>query len=321
MRPSRRPIVIATRGSPLAVAQAEAVARVMRRLHPHVSVTLLKIQSAGDQQRHRPLAGIGGKGLFTRAIEDALLAEKADLAVHSLKDLPTTMTVGLIIAAVPARADVRDVLIAPEAGSIDALPPSASVGTSSLRRGAQLLHRRPDLHVEPLRGNIDTRLRRIVDEHRFDATILAAAGLQRAGMSRHASKPIDTDVMLPAAGQGALAIQCRANDHVTLRRCLPLNAAVASTAVHAERQVVAKLGGTCDSPIGVLAEIADDQQMRLRAKVLSRDGRTCLAADQTGPTRSAPTLVAEVVRQLLAEGARDVLDVAAAQARAAADNR
>lgn len=334
MRRSRKPIVIASRRSRLARVQAEMIGAALARLHPNVEVRYHWIESEGDRHTGVMLAQHGGKGLFTGAIERALLAGEADLAVHSLKDLPAEETSGLAIAAIPRRADVRDVLITREGFSnVEQLPQGALFGTSSPRRMAQALRQRPDLKVALLRGNVDTRLRRVLDHApaadrpghlpRYDATLLAYAGLARLGMKEHLAHAIPVDVMLPAACQGALAVQCRTDDHVTLTRCLPLNDPATATAVHAERGVVAALEADCHSPICVLAEPAappeggakavrnaDAHRFRLRVRVLSPDGRQMIEADQTVKTRELRRVVKSVVRDLESRGARDILAAA-----------
>jgi len=285
LRKSKRPIVIASRRSELARRQAQMIGEVLGRLHTHVRVEYRWIESEGDRLADAPLADSGGKGLFVHAVERSLLAEQADIAVHSLKDVPMReQTEGLVIAAVPRRADHRDCLVAWNgATSIDQLPHGATVGTASPRRGAQLLRLRSDLHLQPLRGNVPMRLRRVLDDRAYDATLLAAAGLIRCGLSQHAMHRIDPSLVLPAAGQGALAVQCRAKDHVTIRRCLPLNDPTTSAAVHAERSIVAQLGGDCHSPIAALCEPMEADgtvAFRMRACVLSPDGQRCLDAEQ-----------------------------------------
>jgi len=307
LRPSRRPIIIATRRSRLALAQAQAVAHALRSLHPRIDAKLLPVDSEGDRLVDQPLQRHGGKGAFTRSIEHALLHERADLAVHSLKDLPVHESAGLVIAAIPRRGDVRDCLIPHSAASLQDLPQQAAVGTGSPRRAAQLLRIRPDLRIEPLRGNIDTRLRRVLNDRLYDLTLLATVGLQRAGLGEHASKALDVQTMLPAAGQGALAIQCRADDHVTLRRCLPLNDAATATCVRAERQVVAALHADCYSPVAVLAEPADVNRRLLRARVLSTDGQTMVQTEQAGPMKSVKRLARKAADELLAQGAMQIM--------------
>jgi len=307
VRPSSRPIIIATRQSTLALAQSRAVANALSKLHPSVEVKLLPMDTRGDQLLNHPLAPMGGKGLFTGALEAALLNERADIAVHSLKDMPIASNNGLIVAAIPTRGDVRDCLIAHSAGSIDDLPDGAIVGTSSQRRAAQLARLRPDLRFEPLRGNIETRINRVKQERRFEASLLAVVGLQRSGLGEHATAPLPTDVMLPAAGQGALAIQCRAGDHVTLRRCLPLNDSLAAACVGAERQVVAKLAGDCTSPLAVLVEPIGERQLRLRVKALSHDGQQCIEADETTNLRDLRRVVDATANRMLDEGAKRIV--------------
>ncbi len=327
MRRSRKPIVIASRKSRLARVQAEMVGRALAKLHPKLEIRYHWIVTEGDE-RPGSLAEAGGKGLFTRALEQTLLSGDADLAVHSLKDLPARMTPGLQIAAVPARADVRDCLVSAAGyASIDALPSGAAVGTSSPRRAAQLLRARPDLEIVPLRGNVDTRLRKLgladapattaaattaplspnpKSDH-LAATVLAVAGLRRLGLVEHATHTLDPELMLPAACQGALGIQCRADDHVTLTRCLPLNDPTAATLVHAERELVAALNADCYAPLAVLCQPitppatrkrrTDSHWYRFRARAMSRHGHKCLQFDTT----AAPQELRRVVKRCAAE--------------------
>jgi len=320
LRPSRRPLIIATRRSTLARAQANAVARVLAGLHPDIQVDLLPLSSAGDRAEAREpsdwdvIPPVGGKGRFTRNIEAAVLDGRADLAVHSLKDLPVHDTPGLIVAALPRRGDVRDCLISRHPGDLSALPEGAVVGTGSLRRAAQLSRARPDLRLVPIRGNVQTRLNRVLEPEssaaeatHMAATLLAVAGLQRVGLGRHADTPLSPEVMLPSPGQGALAVQCRADDHVTLRRLLPLNDADTAACVSAERQVAAALEADCHSPLGVLAELDERKHLRLRARVLTADGAQCVSADRRMPASAARRLVQELAQQLLNDGAHDLL--------------
>ena len=315
MRPSRRPIIIAARRSTLARTQAQWVGQRLARLHPQVTVEYLWLESEGDERTDVPLAKVGkaGKGLFVRRIEQALLNGNADLAVHSLKDLPTGRgRKGLTLVAIPAREDARDCLITHHANvhAINDLPQNALVGSASPRRAAQLRHTRPDLRVELLRGNVETRLRRVLDERTFDATLLAMAGLVRLGLTQHTALPLDPAVMLPAAGQGALAVQCRGNDSVTLSRCLPLNDPIASEAVHAERAVAAALEGDCDSPIAVHVKPFIDEGLphyRLRARVLSPDGSRDGSFDGSSPRKQLKQLTRAAVEALKAQGALGML--------------
>ena len=307
MRPSRRPIIIATRRSRLARAQSEAIAERLRRLHPRVTVELLPIESEGDQVADRSLAEVGGKGLFTSTIEQALLDGRADVAIHSMKDLPADPTPGLVMAAIPARADPRDALVSPDTARIEDLPDGATVGTSSPRRAAQLLRLRSDLRIELLRGNVDTRIRRIIEERRFSATVMAMAGLIRADLAQHADKPIDIEQMLPAPAQGALAVQCRADDHVSLRRCLPLNHPGTSTAVNAEREIVSRLRADCHTPLAVYAFGQGDGQLGLWARVLSRDGSQCLESRHSADAGDVRDLCGKVMKELKSQGVEQLL--------------
>jgi hydroxymethylbilane synthase len=289
------------------------VAGALKQLHAQVPVQLLPLVSQGDQQTDQPLWQAGGKGQFTGTVEQALLDGRADLAVHSLKDLPVAESPGLVLAAIPPRGDVRDALISTKADRLDDLPPEARVGTSSARRAAQLRRRRPDLRIEPIRGLVQTRLMRVTEAGDYDATLLAVAGLQRAGLGRWADKPIPVDQMLPAAGQAALAVQCRADDHVTIRRCLPLNDAMAHAAVAAERAVVSALGADCHWPLAALAEVTDDQHLRLRVQVFSHDGTQCLSVDEQAPIAEARHLCHRVAARLIEQGARQIMQADAAR--------
>ena len=320
MRRSRKPIVIASRRSRLARVQTERVGQALARLHPGIEVEYRWIESEGDQLPGS-LADTGGKGLFTRTLERALLLEQADLAVHSLKDLPAGDSPGLTIAAVPRRADVRDCLITRDhAKSLADLPAGAIVGTSSPRRAAQVLRAKPDLRVDVIRGNVETRLNKVLQpqgQPQYDATLLAAAGLLRLGLTEHTTTVLNTDEMLPAACQGALALQCRADDHVTLTRALPLNDPVAATAAHAERQILAMLNADCHSPIAVLVEPTESEQpvkrgnaapwFRLRVRVMSQDGKTCLELDEKASGKTLRQLVKQVVKDLRGRGARQLM--------------
>ena len=299
------------------------VGRGLSRLNPHLEVRFVWVQSEGDLITTGPLSAHGGKGLFTKAVERIVLAGEADIAVHSMKDMPAAaeeLTPGLQIAAVPKRADVRDALIGKQGPiAIDELPHAANVGTSSPRRAAQLMRLRPDLKCHTIRGNVGTRLEKIMgDMPIHDATLLAVAGLSRLGLKEHTAKPLPVETMLPAACQGALGIQCRRDDHVSLTRLLPLNDPATSTAIHAEREVVAGLGADCHSSIAVFAEQvapektqakrnADSHWFRLRVKVLSADGSQCLEADDQCKTRDLRRLVKQLVMELDQRGARDLL--------------
>lgn len=319
--------MIASRKSPLARVQAEMVGRGLSRLNPGIALHYVWVESEGDKIESGPLAEVGGKGLFTKAVERVVLAGEADIAVHSMKDMPADpaeITAGLQIAAVPRRADVRDVLIG-RAGAItlDELPQGARVGTSSPRRAAQMKRLRPDIAVDTIRGNVGTRIDKVTGATPwFDATLLAVAGLNRLGQLEHIGKPLPVEQMMPAASQGALGIQCRRDDHVSLTRLLPLNDPATATSIHAEREVVAGLGADCHSPIAVLAEPvdpaktraernADSHWFRIRVRVLSADGAQVFEADERCKTQELRRLLKRLVKDLADRGAGELLRSAA----------
>ncbi|MCW5750434.1 MAG: hydroxymethylbilane synthase [Alphaproteobacteria bacterium] len=276
---------IGTRGSPLALAQAEEARRRLREAHAGLvdaELEIVVIRTTGDRIQDRALAEAGGKGLFTKELEEALFDGRIDLAVHSMKDVPTFLPAGLSVAAILPREDVRDALIAPGVAAIGALAPGARVGTASLRRQAQLLHRRPDLQVATLRGNVQTRLARLA-EGRFDATLLALAGLRRLGLADRASAVIPTEEMLPAVAQGAIGLECREADARTRRLLAPLAHRESEVCVAAERALLAALDGSCRTPIAALAEILPDGRLRLRAEILRPDGSEVVACERAGP--------------------------------------
>lgn len=322
MRRSRKPITIASRTSRLAKVQAELVGKVLGRLYP-VEIKYHWVESEGDKIKDGSLAEAGGKGLFTRSVDQAVLDKKADVAVHSLKDLPVDpdeALTGLVLAATPKRSVVNDCLIsAKRFGTIRDLPQGAVVGTSSPRRAAQILNLRPDLLIRLLRGNVDTRLNKVLSNGGpYDAAVLAVAGLKRLGLAEHADRPLPVDELLPAASQGALGLRCRATDHVTLTRCLPLNAPSTSTAVTHERELVRLLGADCYSPIAVLAtpvdpkesqakRNADSHWFRLRVRLCSADGQKILSVDEKCKTGELRRLVKRVAKDLTSQGARELL--------------
>jgi hydroxymethylbilane synthase len=265
---------LGTRGSPLAMAQARMASAALEVAHHWLDgrVLIVPITTSGDRVTHRPLADIGGKALWTKELDQALLERKIDASVHSMKDVESDRPAGLVIGAMLPRADVRDRLIGAE--SIEALAEGAKVGTSSPRRAAQLLHIRPDLRIVPIRGNLDTRLAK-VESGEVDATLLAAAGLDRLGRP-HVGRPIPVDVMLPAPGQAAIGVECRLDDNDTHSRLARVDDHLTSSAVRAERAFARALGGTCHSPVGTLAEVHAGE-VRLRAEILSEDGRDRVA--------------------------------------------
>ncbi len=263
-------LTYATRRSALALAQCRAFVDTLRTVHPDLDLRELLVVTAGDRIQDRPLSEIGGKGLFVKEIEEALLASSADFAVHSIKDVPGVLPDGLVLACVPSREDPRDVLVAPRHEALAALPRRAKVGTSSLRRKLSLLVLRPDLDVRPIRGNVDTRLRK-VDEGEFDAIVLAGAGLRRLGLEGRATEVFSVEASLPAIGQGALGIETRAADAGTRTRLASLHHAETAVCVAAERGVLVALEGDCKTPIAAYAERADDS-MHLRAFASDPDG-------------------------------------------------
>ncbi len=279
-------------------------------LHARLRVELVTIRTTGDVVLDRPLYELGGKGVFTKEIELALLRGEIDFAVHSLKDMPVTMPLvdpsELIIAAIPKRADVADVLVSAEARSIDVLPKNARVGSSSLRRRAQLLDRRPDLQVEPIRGNIDTRVEKL-QAGEFDAIILAAAGLKRLGIWDDAiMTPIHESQMLPAAGQGALALQCRMEDSATREILAAMDDETTRACVEIERQIVRELDGDCHSPIAGWAKRLRDGRFELHAAVAMRGGAPPVIHVDAAGGREVAMVVAE---KLKAAGAMTMLHV------------
>jgi hydroxymethylbilane synthase len=299
------PLRIGTRGSPLALWQARHVAGLLRPLVELRPVELIEIETAGDRVRDAALSQIGGDGVFTKEIQRALLAGAVDVAVHSLKDLPTTFIAGLTLAAVPARGPAGDVFVSHKYKRFDDLPRGAIVGTSSLRRRSQALHRRPDLMLVNLRGNVETRLRKL-EEQNLDAIILAEAGLQRLGLASTITEILDPQWMLPAVGQGALGLECRAEDATTLALLDRLNDPAARQAVLAERALLRGLGGGCLVPIGASARV-EGARLTLRGAVLSPDGKQRVAAETSGAAVEAEAIGQQLAEMLLASGARTLL--------------
>ena len=295
--PSR--LRLGTRASPLARVQAEGVRAALAARHPGLTVELVFVRTTGDRVTG-PLAAAGGKGLFVKEIEEALLDGRIDAGVHSMKDVPARLAAGLVIGAVPERADARDVLIGGD-GGLAGLPPGARIGTASPRRRAQLLAHRPDLVVVLLRGNVDTRLRKW-RAGEVDALLLAAAGLARLGISEPAAQPLPVDEFLPAVGQGALALECRADDGATRALLAAVDQPAAATAVAAERAFLAAVGGDCNSAIAAHATLAGGR-LTLRALVIDPDGRRRLEERDTAPAADAEALGRTVATHLLAAGA------------------
>jgi hydroxymethylbilane synthase len=296
---------LGTRGSPLARAQSALVAAALEARHPGLHVEPCYIRTTGDQLQRGPLAPVGGKGLFVKEIEEALAGGSVDVGVHSMKDLPARLAPGMALAAVPARADARDVLIAAGAGGIRELPAAARVGTASQRRRALLLAARRDLTIVFLRGNVDTRLRKWRDGE-VDALVLAAAGLARLGVVEPAARPIDPDELLPAVGQGALALECRADDARTRAVLAAVADAAATVTTTAERSFLAALGGDCNTPVAAHATL-DGDAVTLRALVSDPDGHQRLDDRDAAPASAAADLGRRVAERLLARGAGALL--------------
>jgi hydroxymethylbilane synthase len=298
------PIRIGTRGSKLALWQANHVADCLRPLTAPRPVELVIIATAGDQVRDVPLAQIGGEGVFTKEIQRALLDGTVDVAVHSLKDLPTIPVAGLVLAAVPERGPAGDVFVSAKHRRFDELPPGAVLATSSLRRRAQALHRRPDLRVIDIRGNVETRLRKL-REGGMDATVLAEAGLQRLGLGSAVTEVLDPAWMLPAVGQGALGLECRADDAAPLAAVARLSHPATQRAVLAERALLRALGGGCQVPMGTVCR-AERDVLWLRGAVLRPDGTRRVEAELSGPADDPEALGRRVAEDLLARGARQM---------------
>jgi hydroxymethylbilane synthase len=293
---------IGTRGSKLALAQAHWVQTRLQSLHPELVVELVTIRTSGDRFLEQPLSAIGGKGVFVKEIEDALGAGGIDCAVHSLKDVPSELAPGLVLAALPRREDPRDILIAAHGLSLHQLPPGARVGTGSLRRMALLRAFRGDLQVTGMRGNVDTRLRKL-DAGEMDALVLAVAGLHRLGIGRD-GEVLDPERFIPAIGQGALAVESRCDETVEL--LAPLDDAETRTAVSAERAFLRRVGGSCRTPIGAYATVKDDT-LEIRALIASPDGTRVVRGVQAGAAASGEDLGTELAEELLGRGGAEIL--------------
>lgn len=298
-------LTIGTRQSLLALWQSNHIAALLREQYPECEVVLKKIVTKGDRILDVPLAQIGGKGLFTKEIEEDLLDGTIDLAVHSLKDMPTVLPEGLCLTAITERANVGDAFVSNKYGSFEELPLGAVVGTSSLRRKAQLLAKRPDLEIRDLRGNVDTRLRKL-DEGLYDAIILAAAGLERLGHGDRISSLIPADVCLPAVGQGALAIEARTEDKEVRDMLSFLNDLTTKQATDAERAFLGLLEGGCQVPIGVHADV-EGENIRIEAIIAALDGSTILRDTINGKADDAVSLGQQLGKKMLAAGGQEIL--------------
>ncbi len=278
-------LTYATRRSALALAQCRAFVARLKAAHPELELVEEQVVTTGDKIQDRPLSEVGGKGLFVKEIEEALLERRADLAVHSIKDVPGHLPPGLLIACIPARENPCDVLVSPKYASLDALPHGAKVGTSSLRRAVSLRAARPDLTIVPMRGNVDTRLRK-VDDGECDAIVLARAGLVRLGLEHRVSVHLEPEISLPAVGQGALGIECRDDDDKTRALLAILHDEPTSRCVSAERGVMVALEGDCKTPLGAFGErrvsgAGPDIEMHLRAFISDPDGTNLRKGEET----------------------------------------
>ena len=301
----RSTLVLGTRGSKLAVHQSEWVQARLRELAPHVAVTLRRIQTSGDKIVDVPLAKIGGKGLFVKEIEEALLSGEIDLAVHSMKDVPTELPAGLDLLCIPRREDPRDALISRDGRHFKDLPHGAKVGTSSLRRQAQLLQARPDLSIVMLRGNLDTRLRKL-REGQFDAIVLAAAGLRRLGWEHEITEYLAPEISLPAIGQGALGIEGRRDDQFVRSLLSGLDDAPTRTMVRAERALLHRLQGGCQVPIAAHATLSGSD-VTLEGLVASVDGKEIVRDRVHGTVTDPESMGIQLAERLLAGGADRIL--------------
>ena len=296
-------IKIGTRASRLALWQAEFVTAELKKFFPELEIELVKVHTTGDKILDAPLAKIGGKGLFTKELELQIAAGAIDLAVHSLKDVPTELPAGFKIAAITRRAQPFDAFVSNKFSTFDALPKNSVVGTSSLRRAAQILSLRPDLLIKNLRGNVETRLRKL-DAGEFDAIILAAAGLERLGY-RSRIRQLMTQI-IPAAGQGALAIETRADDEKIFSLVQVLNDEETCAAIKVEREFLTEVGGSCQIPVGVFAKI-DGGQIKVHALIASTDGKKIVKTSEVMPLEKIDGLGKKIAAQLLDSGGREIL--------------
>ena len=298
-------LVIATRRSRLALWQAEHIKQRLEALHAGLGVELLPLSTRGDELLDRRLDQAGGKGLFVKELESAMSDGRADLAVHSMKDVPAELPPGFAIAAIPAREDARDVFVSKRFAGLAAMPAGASVGTSSLRRSSQIMERFPHLEIRLLRGNVDTRLAKL-DRGEYSAIVLAAAGLKRLGLEARATARLEVDEMLPAPGQGALGIECLAQRAEVAALVAPLADGATTACVRAERAVSRALGGNCSLPLAAYAE-SDARTIRLRALVASNDGRRVVRCAVDGDAADPLGLGERAARELASRGAKEIL--------------
>lgn len=299
-------IRIATRKSPLALWQANYISELLIKHWPSIKIELLPMTTSGDKFIKNKLTTLGGKGLFVKELEEALLDNRADIAVHSMKDVPVTFPKGLEITAICTRQNPLDALVSENYNSLNDLPKGAIIGTMSLRRQSQLLANRPDFNIKTLRGNVQTRLAKLKNNE-YDAIVLAAAGLLRLNLQAEIKAILGTEIMLPACGQGALGIECRIEDKDIIKYLKPLNDEISSICVNAERHVNAILGGNCHVPLAVYCAPINDEKLIIRAKVASVDGKIIISNSQEGKITNANELADICAKELLANGAKALL--------------
>ncbi|MEX0787027.1 MAG: hydroxymethylbilane synthase [Dehalococcoidia bacterium] len=304
----RRAIVAGTRGSRLALRQTSLVIDALRAHYPDLDIQPREVRTEGDKRRTVSLTQIGGQGVFVKELEAALLANEVDIAVHSLKDVPGEIEHGLVLAAYPQRADPRDALVTRDGAGLDGLPPGARIGTGSARRAVQLRALRPDVEPVDIRGNVDTRVRK-VDEGEFDAAVLAAAGLERLGLLERAAQVFSPDEMVPSVGQGALVVEARAEDAELLELLGAIDEIDTRIACEAERAFLSRLGGGCRLPFGALGEISGGM-LRIRGFISDADGTRAFRAELSGPAREHEALGRRLAEELLAQGAAAFVEAA-----------
>ena len=298
---SRQTLTVGTRGSRLALRQTELVVQALRTHHPELQFQVREVRTEGDRRAQDSLSNIGGQGVFVKELEATLLRREVDLAVHSLKDVPTELTPGLTLAAIPQRGDPRDALVSRDGATLATLPTGARVGTGSARRAVQLRALRPELTPVDIRGNVDTRIRK-ADEGEVDAVVLAAAGLERLGLLERAAELLSPDAMLPAVGQGALAIEARADDAQLLGLLAAVDHRETRLACEAERAFLGRLGGGCRLPFGALA-VVEGETVRARGFISDLEGAQSFRTEVSGPAAEAESVGVRLAEALLAQGA------------------
>lgn len=302
----RRTLIVGTRGSRLARRQTEQIVQSLRACHPDLRLEAREVRTEGDRQTETSLLRIGGQGVFVKELEAALLRGDVDLAVHSLKDVPVELAPGLTLAALPQRGDPRDALVSRDGATLATLPSGARVGTGSRRRAVQLRAFRPDLEPVDIRGNVDTRIRK-VEEAQVDAAVLAAAGLERLGLLERAAEVLSPDVMLPAVGQGALAVEARADDAELLALLSAIDHRETRAACEAERAFLRRLGGGCRLPFGALAAV-EGETVRARGFISDAEGARTFRAETSGPAEEAKSVGVQLAERLLEQGAAEFVE-------------